>query len=124
MNVRAYGLFMSFLTLALSEAAESLGAGFWFLVLEYTYIYYNMYYTAIHIYLYIYILYVYIIYILLYIYTIYPYVVAYFCMCAADLFHLPLELTNDCHFMGYDFWIVHDLSGNPWKSHGKFLLGH
>ena len=67
MNVRAYGLFMSFLTLALSEAAESLGAGFWFLVLEYTYIYYNMYYTAIHIFIYIYryILYVYIIYIII-----------------------------------------------------------
>ena len=72
MNVRAYGLFMSFLTLALSEAAESLGAGFWFLVLEYTYIYYNMYYTAIHIFIYIYIdiYYMYILYISLYVYHI------------------------------------------------------
>jgi hypothetical protein len=41
-------------------------------------------------------------------------------MCAADLFHLPLELTNDCHVMGYDFGIVHDLSGNhPIPSQGS-----
>ena len=71
MNVRAYGLFMSFLTLALSEAAESLGAGFWFLVLEYTYIYYNMYYTSYtYIFIYIDIYYMYILYISLYVYHI------------------------------------------------------